>query len=152
MTQTLAVPTLSQAQIKCHSSCIPSVTHQGLLGISNRAQRWASWINWVKLLGLIYYMQFIKLQSMPILDSNTERQYCTLSNVWRQHDLCFKNTSKGLECFWNANNAEIWNTEFAATDPSTAKFRSGWIVIYGSFLFTWASNLQSLVAISGTEA
>jgi hypothetical protein len=37
-------------------------------------------------------------------------------------------------------------------DPSTAKSRSGWIIFYAGCPVSWASKLQSQVALSTTEA
>ena len=36
--------------------------------------------------------------------------------------------SKGFQCYCDTDFAGNWNKEFASTDPSTAKSRSGWIV------------------------
>jgi hypothetical protein len=67
--------------------------------------------------------------------------------------LCFKpDPSKGFQCYCDANFAGNWNKDFAATDPSTAKSRSGWAVFYAACPIIWASNLQSQVALSTTEA
>ncbi|KAL7481891.1 hypothetical protein ACHAW6_007563, partial [Cyclotella cf. meneghiniana] len=45
-----------------------------------------------------------------------------------------------------------WNHEFAKTDPSTEKSRSGWIVFYAGCPVIFASRIQSQVALSMTEA
>ncbi len=37
-------------------------------------------------------------------------------------------------------------------DPSTPKLRSGWIIFYAGCLVSWASKLQSQIALSTTEA
>jgi hypothetical protein len=37
-------------------------------------------------------------------------------------------------------------------DPSTAKSRSGWVIFYAGCPVSWASKLQSQVALSTTEA
>eukprot|EP00804_Cyclotella_cryptica_P013566 CCRYP_012925-RB/>CCRYP_012925-RB protein AED:0.26 eAED:0.26 QI:0/-1/0/1/-1/0/1/0/216 len=60
--------------------------------------------------------------------------------------------SKGFQCYCDADFAGNWNKEFAETDPSTAKSRSGWIVFYAACPVIWASKLQSQVALSTTEA
>ncbi|KAL7475484.1 hypothetical protein ACHAW6_001396, partial [Cyclotella cf. meneghiniana] len=68
-------------------------------------------------------------------------------------DLRFKpDASKGFQCYCNANFAGNHNKEFAATDLSTAKSRSGWIVFYAACPIIWTSKLQSQVALSMTEA
>ncbi len=59
---------------------------------------------------------------------------------------------KGFECYCDANFSENWKKAFAAVDPSTAKSRSGWIIFYAGCPVSWASKLQSQVALSTTEA
>ncbi|KAL7474046.1 hypothetical protein ACHAW6_000044, partial [Cyclotella cf. meneghiniana] len=58
--------------------------------------------------------------------------------------------SKGFQCYCDTDFAGNWNKEFAATDPSTAKSRSAWIVFYATCPIIWASKLQSQVALSTT--
>ncbi len=59
---------------------------------------------------------------------------------------------KGFECYSDADFSQNWNKAFAAVDPSTAKSRSGWIIFYAGCPVSWASKLQSQVALSATEA
>ena len=67
--------------------------------------------------------------------------------------LCFKpDLSKGFQHYCDANFAGNWNKDFAETDQSTAKSRSGWVVFYAACPIIWASKLQSQVALSMTEA
>eukprot|EP00804_Cyclotella_cryptica_P030661 CCRYP_015671-RA/>CCRYP_015671-RA protein AED:0.35 eAED:0.37 QI:0/0/0/1/0/0/2/0/191 len=61
-------------------------------------------------------------------------------------------TPKGFQCYCDADFAGNWNKEFAETDPSTTKSRSGWVVFYAACPVIWASKLQSQVALSTTEA
>ncbi len=37
---------------------------------------------------------------------------------------------KGFECYCDADFSGNWNKDFAPTDPSTSKSRSGWIIFY----------------------
>ena len=60
--------------------------------------------------------------------------------------------SKGFQCYCNADFAGNCNKEFAVTDPSTTKSRSGWVVFYAACPIIWASKLQSQVALSMTKA
>jgi hypothetical protein len=60
--------------------------------------------------------------------------------------------SKGFECYCDSDFSGLWNKEFAPVDPSTAKSRSGWIIFYAGCPVSWASKLQSQVALSTTEA
>ncbi len=59
---------------------------------------------------------------------------------------------KGSECYCDTNFSGNWNKAFAAVDPSTAKSQSGWIIFYAGCPISWASKLQSQVALSTTEA
>jgi hypothetical protein len=59
---------------------------------------------------------------------------------------------KGFECYCDADFSGNWNKAFAPVDPSTAKSRSGWIIFYAGCPVSWASKLQSQVALSTTEA
>jgi hypothetical protein len=59
---------------------------------------------------------------------------------------------KGFECFCDADFSGNWNKRFAHKDPSTSKSRSGWVIFYASCPVSWASKLQSQVALSTTEA
>ena len=71
----------------------------------------------------------------------------------RDVGLKFKpNPSKGFDCYCDADFSGNWNHLFAATDPSTSKSRSGWVIFYASCPIMWASKLQSQVALSTTEA
>jgi hypothetical protein len=59
---------------------------------------------------------------------------------------------KGFECYCDADFSGNWNREFAPTDPSTAKSQSGWIIFYAGCPVSWASKLQSQIALSTTKA
>jgi hypothetical protein len=59
--------------------------------------------------------------------------------------------SKGFECYCDSDFSRNWIRDYAQSDPSTAKSRSGWIIIYARCPIIWASKLQSQVALSTTE-
>jgi hypothetical protein len=59
---------------------------------------------------------------------------------------------KGFECFCDADFSRNWNSEFAPVDSSTAKSQSGWIIFYAGCPVSWASKLQSQIALSNTKA
>jgi hypothetical protein len=61
-------------------------------------------------------------------------------------------SKKGFEFYCDANFSQNWNKGFAAVDPSTAKSQSGWIIFYARCPISWASKLQSQVALSTTKA
>jgi hypothetical protein len=58
---------------------------------------------------------------------------------------------KGFECYCDADFSGNLNKAFTAVDLSTAKSRSGWIIFYAGCPISWASNLQSQVALSTME-
>jgi hypothetical protein len=60
--------------------------------------------------------------------------------------------TKGFECYCDSDFSGLWNKEFTPVDPSTAKSWSGWIIFYAGCPISWASKLQSQVALSTTEA
>ena len=62
------------------------------------------------------------------------------------------NSDKGFECYCDADFSGNWNRSFAEVDLSTAKSRSGWVMFYAGCPIIWASELQSQVALSTTEA
>jgi hypothetical protein len=67
--------------------------------------------------------------------------------------LKFKPDSKnGFECYCDTDCSEYWNKEFATIDSSTAKSQNGWIIFYAGCLLSWASKLQSQVALTTTKA
>jgi hypothetical protein len=59
---------------------------------------------------------------------------------------------KGFECYCDTDFSGNWNREFAPVDPSIAKSQSGWIIFYTGCPISWASKLQSQIALSTTEA
>jgi hypothetical protein len=60
--------------------------------------------------------------------------------------------TKGFKSSCDSDFSGLWNKEFVPVDPSTAKSRSGWIIFYAGCPVSWASKLQSQVALSTTEA
>ena len=57
-----------------------------------------------------------------------------------------------FKVFADADFCGLWNTETAPDDPSTAKSRSGYIVMYGGCPIVWKSQLIQEVCLSTTEA
>ena len=71
----------------------------------------------------------------------------------RHIGLYFKpDPTKKFEDYFDSDFAGNWNKHFAHNDPSTAKSRSGWIVFYAGCPIIFGSSLQSMVALSTTEA
>jgi hypothetical protein len=59
---------------------------------------------------------------------------------------------KGFECYYDVDFSGLWNKAFAPVDPGTSKLQSGWIIFYAGCPVSWASKLQSQVALSTAEA
>jgi hypothetical protein len=59
---------------------------------------------------------------------------------------------KSVECYCDANFSGNWNKAFSAVNSSTAKSQSECIIFYAGCPISWASKLQSQVALSTTEA
>ena len=57
-----------------------------------------------------------------------------------------------FDCWVDANFAGDWNQSTALSDPMTSKSRSGWVISYANCPITWSSKLQTLTALSTTEA
>ncbi|KAL7474997.1 hypothetical protein ACHAW6_000933 [Cyclotella cf. meneghiniana] len=97
--------------------------------------------------------QAAKYSADPRLEHGKAIVYVKCLKATHQIGLCFKpDASKGFQCYGDADFSRNWNKEFKATDPSTAKSRSGWIVFFAACPIIWASKLQSQVALFTTEA
>ncbi len=59
---------------------------------------------------------------------------------------------KGFEWYCDTDFSGNWNKKFAPVDPSAAKSQSRWIIFYSGCPISWASKLQSQIALSTTEA
>jgi hypothetical protein len=71
----------------------------------------------------------------------------------RDLGLCFKpDPSNDFECYCDVDFSELWNKAFAPVDPSTSKSQSDVIIFYAGCPISWASKLQSQVALSTSEA
>ena len=57
-----------------------------------------------------------------------------------------------FDCFVDADFAGNWDRVHSDVDPSTAKSRTGYVIMYGGCPVVWASKLQREVALSTTEA
>jgi hypothetical protein len=100
------------------------------------------------------HIKFAKYSSDPRQPHDEAILYliCYLKKT-RDLGLCFKpDFTKGCECYCDADFSGLWNKAFAPVDPSTSKSQSDWIVFYEGCPVSWASKLQSQVALSTTEA
>eukprot|EP00980_Cylindrotheca_fusiformis_P020026 scaffold7110_cov112-Cylindrotheca_fusiformis.AAC.1 len=59
--------------------------------------------------------------------------------------------SRGLECFVDADFAGSWQHR-SSQDPLSACSRTGYVIMYAGCPIIWASKMQTLVALSTTEA
>jgi hypothetical protein len=57
-----------------------------------------------------------------------------------------------FDCWVDADFVGNWDRVYADVDPATAKSRTGFVVTYAGCPITWASKLQTEVALSTTEA
>jgi hypothetical protein len=57
-----------------------------------------------------------------------------------------------FDCWVNANFVGNWDRVNANVDPSTAKSCMGYVIAYGRCPISWASKLQTEVALSTTGA
>ena len=57
-----------------------------------------------------------------------------------------------FDCYVDADFCGNWDRLNADVDPSTAKSRTGFVLMYGGCPLTWASKMQREVALSTTEA
>lgn len=57
-----------------------------------------------------------------------------------------------FQCYADADFAGNWNQSCAAEDPSTARSRSGYLIMHNKCPIVWASRLQTEIALSSTES
>ena len=60
--------------------------------------------------------------------------------------------TKSFKCWMDADFAGNWYEPGATKDPMTTKSRSRWVIMYAGCPITWSSKLQTLTALSTTEA
>ena len=60
--------------------------------------------------------------------------------------------SRSLDLHVDADFSGNWDKEIAASDPATAQSRHGYVLSYCGMPVLWASQLQSIIALSTTEA
>ena len=59
--------------------------------------------------------------------------------------------SRGLECYVDADFAGYWST-YSSHDPLSVHSRTGFCILYAGCPILWKSKIQSIVALSTTEA
>jgi hypothetical protein len=66
--------------------------------------------------------------------------------------IIFRPTQHSFEVWADADFCGLWDKHTAIDDPTTAKSRTGYVVKYGGCPIIWASQLQTEIAQSTTEA
>jgi hypothetical protein len=66
--------------------------------------------------------------------------------------LILKPNKHSFEVYADADFSGLWDKDTAMDDPSTAKSRSGYVILYAGCPILWTSRLQSETALSTTEA
>jgi Reverse transcriptase (RNA-dependent DNA polymerase)/GAG-pre-integrase domain len=61
-------------------------------------------------------------------------------------------TNASFDCYCDADFCGLWNKDIAEHDSSTARSRSGFLVLYANCPVVWASKLQTEIALSSTES
>ena len=80
------------------------------------------------------------------------KRICRYLLLTRDKGLNFKlDKSKGLECFVDADWAGSWTFD-PSHDPLSTRSRTGFVITYAGCPILWKSKIQSLVALSTTEA
>jgi hypothetical protein len=59
--------------------------------------------------------------------------------------------TQGFECYVDADWAGTWNADYAG-DPAAVLSRTGFIIKYTGCPLVWGSKMQTLIALSTTEA
>ena len=59
--------------------------------------------------------------------------------------------TRGLECYVDADWAGSWQ-DHSSHDPLSAHSRTGYVVMYAGCPIVWVSKMQTLIALSTTEA
>jgi hypothetical protein len=104
---------------------------------------------------IMYVMHQITKYSSDPRQSHGEAILYLFHYLKKMCDLGLKfkpDPKKGFECYSDTDFSGNWIKEFAPVDPSIAKSRSRWIIFYAGCPVSWASKLQSQIALSTTEA
>jgi len=78
---------------------------------------------------------------------------CRYLAATRDKGLIFKPTAQSFDCYVDADFSGNWDKEEASTtELDTARSRTGYLITYAGCPILWASKLQTLIALSTTEA
>jgi hypothetical protein len=70
----------------------------------------------------------------------------------RNKGLEYNPSDKSFEVFSDADFSGNWEPTIAEFDQTTARSRSGYVIFYAGCPFSWASKLQTEIALSSTES
>ena len=87
--------------------------------------------------------------------SQTEAVKCIGRYLLSSRDkglIILPNQMSQFDCWVNADFTGNWRQSDAHVDPMTFKSRSGWLVCFAGAPITWASKMQTITAMSTTEA
>ena len=70
----------------------------------------------------------------------------------RDKGLILDPKQQSFDCYVDADLAGLWNPATAAYDPVTSKSRTGFAITYGGCPISWQSKLQTITALSTSEA
>ena len=80
------------------------------------------------------------------------KRICRYLHATKDLGMTFRpDPSKGLECYVDADWAGNWHEDFT-DDPQCANSRTGYVITYAGCPIVWASKMQTLIALSTTEA
>jgi hypothetical protein len=69
-----------------------------------------------------------------------------------ENGIIYRPNDHSFEVFADADYCGLWDKSIAMEDPTTAKSRTGYIVMYAGCPIIWASQLQPEIAQSVTES
>jgi hypothetical protein len=75
-----------------------------------------------------------------------------LQNTREEGIILDPDLKKSFEVYADADFAGNWYSKTADEDPSTAKSRTGFVILYGGCPILWGSKLQTCISLSTTEA
>lgn len=66
--------------------------------------------------------------------------------------ICNTSKDKSFECYCDAGFSGDWKASIAENDSSTARSRTGYVIMYSGCPIVWASKMQTEIALSTTES
>ena len=118
---------------------------------------------------IVGMLLFLANNSRPDIAFATHQCACFSHNTKQSHASAVKSivrylkgtSTKGLifkpqnnlalDCYVDADLCGLWNSESSA-DPTSAKSRSGYVIMLCGCPFVWSSKLQTLISLSTMEA